>query len=147
MKKGKIISGLFLGSIVLFFASCGKYEDGPSISLRSRTERLCHTWVIEKVLVNSTVLTSDQIAMDEGKNVEMTLAKNGTLIMSSVDSTGQTVAMTGKWAFQNSDKEVKISIDGETAFDTDVILKLTNTEFWFWHMDGTDKMEMHWKTK
>ena len=46
MKK---LSILFAAFSVLFLVSCGKYEDGPGFSLRSKEARLAGTWTFEKV--------------------------------------------------------------------------------------------------
>ena len=35
---------------MIFGASCGKYEEGPGISLRSKKARLANTWTITKTV-------------------------------------------------------------------------------------------------
>ncbi len=39
------MKNLFINLFVVFFLfSCGKYENGPSISLRSKKQRICNIW-------------------------------------------------------------------------------------------------------
>ena len=38
--------------IVLAIASCGKYEEGPIFSLRSKKNRLCREWRLDKGYLN-----------------------------------------------------------------------------------------------
>ena len=41
----------------LQLASCGKYEEGPGFSLRSKTARLAGEWTIEKATVDGQDFT------------------------------------------------------------------------------------------
>ena len=60
MKRMKT-SGLFLVLVMLVssltFQSCSKYEEGPSISLRSKKARLVNKWKIDKMYKNGTEYT------------------------------------------------------------------------------------------
>lgn len=51
---------LYLLILILFFAAC-KYEDGPAISLRSKTNRLLKEWKIEKMIVDGSDSTQQYI--------------------------------------------------------------------------------------
>ena len=50
---------------------------------------------------------------------------------------------TGTWAFQNKDAEIRITGDSNLTSRTIFILKLEDTEFWYYYMDGADKKEFH----
>jgi hypothetical protein len=57
MKAGIIM--LLLTTASLFsIQSCNKYDDGPLVSIRSRTERVSNTWKVENYKVNNDDLTS-----------------------------------------------------------------------------------------
>lgn len=45
------INKFFIFSVLLLIAlnSCGKYEDGPALSFTSKENRLCRTWILEKI--------------------------------------------------------------------------------------------------
>ena len=55
MKK---LSILFAAFAVVLLASCGKYEDGPGFSLRSKTSRLAGSWTVTEAFQGSTNITS-----------------------------------------------------------------------------------------
>jgi hypothetical protein len=147
MKK---INFIILVSVVaaVTLIGCKKYADGPTISLESKTARLARTWTIDKVMLNDMDMTAAEIAMDQGgTNVTNTFAKDGGCTVTMTDSAGMMETNTGKWQFANNDKDITISGMMGQASETSTILKLTSDEFWYWHMDGNDKMEMHWKAK
>ncbi|MBU3662822.1 MAG: hypothetical protein FGM41_06440 [Bacteroidetes bacterium] len=57
MKAGIIM--LLLATASLFsIQRCNKYDDGPLVSIRSRTERVSNTWKVENYKVNNDDLTS-----------------------------------------------------------------------------------------
>jgi hypothetical protein len=139
-----------VASIAMAFAlsGCGKYDDGPTISLRSRNARIVNTWKIDKVMLDGMPMTTAEIAMDEGgADITNTFTKNGDYSYSFTNDMGVVQSGNGKWEFVNSDNDIKIfGVDGIES-ETSTILRLTNDELWYWHMDGSMKMEMHWKTK
>ena len=57
MKTLKSIFALAIISLTIL-SSCGKYEEGPKISLRSKKARLCGDWTIEKATYDGTDITS-----------------------------------------------------------------------------------------
>jgi hypothetical protein len=121
---------------VLFAASCGKYEEGPSISLRSKTARVCNTWKVEKYMVNG----SDQTATLNLilPNYREVYDKEGNYSFSYDGNSG-----SGRWEFQNDKAEIKRSGVSSQSSATLVILKLKEKEFWYYIMDGSDKEEVH----
>jgi hypothetical protein len=65
----------------LQFASCGKYEEGPAFSLRTKTARLAGEWTIEKLTVDGEDLTAFAAAFIT--NTEFT--KDGDYIVTGMD--------------------------------------------------------------
>ncbi len=45
-------ANILLMAGVIFFASCKKYEEGPTISLRSKKERIANTWKVNKATLD-----------------------------------------------------------------------------------------------
>lgn len=134
----KLTLAALLVSSALYMSSCGKYEEGPSISLRSKKARVANTWKVEAVLENGVDKTSSYSSFYDNFSLEFT--KDGVYSTSTV-SNGTTVTETGTWEFINDDEAIKTTVDGDS--DTLSISKLKNSEFWIYNMDGTDKMEWH----
>ena len=132
MMKSKIIICI---AIAASLAACKKYPDGPSVSIRTRTERVSHTtWKMEKVLENGSDVTS----FYTGINYLETYAKDGTFTYSSTGGSG-----TGKWAFENKDTQIKRNgVNGQSSDDI-TILELKQTALWYKFTDGNDTYEFH----
>jgi uncharacterized lipoprotein YehR (DUF1307 family) len=81
MKK---LSILFAAFAVVMLASCGKYEDGPGFSLRSKTSRLAGTWTLTEVF---KVLLISQLALhteEPLKRFSIKMAFTQTLMTTSL---------------------------------------------------------------
>ena len=120
MKRVKLLFvALFVATIAL--TSCGKYEEGPSISLRSKTSRITGEWKMVKQMYNGT-----EVALsNEEKNWVFDIQKDGKFMMKT--SYGN---MDGTWEF-SSDKEkliIKQTILGQTTTQESTIMRLTNKE-------------------
>ena len=133
--KTKKISGLmilFAVLVIILVEGCKKYPDGPLISFRSRTERVSQTWKIDNYHENGVDLTSLMGGYTE------TYTKSGNYSYSWGVLNG-----TGTWAFQNSDANIQLTGISNQKTYTLVILKLEQTEFWYYYMDGSNKKEFH----
>ena len=53
----KFLVFIFTTSI-LFFSQCKKYPEGPSFSLRTKTERISNTWKLNQLIVNNVDSTA-----------------------------------------------------------------------------------------
>jgi hypothetical protein len=131
----------FKGSIIMMFAvslslfaltSCNKYEDGPGISLRTRTERVSNTWKVENYKVNGSDFTS---LLNDYRE---TFTKSG-----NYSYTWNSLNGTGTWVFQNKDQEIRLTGNDNQSSRTFIILKLEEKSFWYYYMDGNDKHEIH----
>ena len=141
MKKLKLNSILTIAAIitVVFFSACTKANDPSVTSLI--TDK---TWVIEAVNMAGMDMTPAEILTSEGTQFQMTLKADGTLVYA--DNMGMN-PMNGKWVMQLNDTQFVVSGIDAGMTDVNTITKLTSTELWFWHMDGADKMIMHYKLK
>ncbi len=128
----------------LQFASCGKYEEGPGFSLRSKTARLAGEWSIEKVTIDGEDYTAFVAAFIT--NTEFT--KDGDYIVTSSDLfSGESAVDKSKWEFSDDKSEVVIT-DADGSKSNLEILRLTNSEFWAKDVDSTGSVtEVHYKSK
>ena len=120
--KTRILGFLAIATIAIAsLASCGKYEEGPGFSLRSKKARLTGEWELKKLTFNDTEVTDFGSLVIEFK-------KDDKVIETSTDD-GVTETENGEWEFTSSKEKVKITYtDGETSeFE---IIRLTNKEFW-----------------
>jgi hypothetical protein len=62
------IVALLVGSVSV--TGCGKYEEGPSVSLRTKKARVVGTWEIEKVMENGVDITTDIRAVIASESIE-----------------------------------------------------------------------------
>ena len=115
---------LMLGFLV---AGCGKYPDGPGLSLKTKKGRLAGKWKIEKYIDSSGVEsfpTSD---------VFYTFERDETY-----QATEQGLTVNGTWEFVDSKESLKRSftLSNVNFSSTDKILRLTNKELWLEDEDG-----------
>lgn len=135
MKTTIKISAIFIilgGLLIPTIQSCKKYPDGPSISLRSRAERVANTWKVDNYKKNGTDYTS----LFSDYTETFTKAGDYSYFWGSFSG-------TSKWAFQNNDTEIKLNGISNQSTQTLYILKLEEKQFWYYYMDGNDKKEFH----
>jgi hypothetical protein len=134
MKKSTLSLALLLFCVLAIptIQSCKKYENGPMLSLRTRTERVSNTWKVENYKINGDDFTSLVSGYTE------TFTKKGAYTYSWGILEG-----SGTWAFQNKDKEIKLNGSDGQSSRTLFILKLEEKSFWYYYMDGNDKNELH----
>ena len=125
---------LFLAATVitvLNFQSCGKYEDGPSFSLRTKKARLVGDWEVVRIGSQNT---------PSGYSIEMTFEGNGDLEF-SYSYGSYSYAYNGEWEFSSDKQDIEVTFENETTdFE---ILRLTNDELWF--DDGDDEWRLEAK--
>lgn len=117
MKK---LSILFAAFAVLFLVSCGKYEEGPGISLRSKASRIDGSWKVEKYTEDGADFTSDYASL----TFEFT--KDGSYTVSDA-YLGQ--LETGSWELTSNNEDFTFTFSDGTT-EAYKILRLTNSDFW-----------------
>ena len=147
MKKLNVILLTVVAS-VLMLTSCSPYEEGPAISLRSRTERLCNEWKLTRLYINGTEQTLS--AFDQQTTLEF--KDNGTVNYSYavMDSTAIVITGSGTWEFNDDQTEVITKITyvlGGTETDTFKILRLKEEELWFENNEDGDVVETHYESE
>lgn len=144
MKK---ISLFLMAVAMVSLWSCGKYEEGPMFSLRSKTGRIAGTWVYDKILQNDVDVTSQSTA---NSTFENTIERDGTYkTVYSYSILGQNFSGedTGTWEF-GDDETITVTSDNGSS-STTTIIRLTNSEFWTRNTDSStgDVTEIHYKSK
>jgi len=140
MKK---LSLLFAVAAMFVFAGCGKYEDGPGFSLRSKEARVAGIWTIEKYYENGVDITSDFLA--DGTTVTVEFKKDGVYSTTvSYTFLGQTYTETetGTWALTNDNANLTMT-DSQGDASSVRILRLTNSEMWFEDTTSGTTDEVH----
>jgi hypothetical protein len=145
MKK---ISLLLVTIAMVSLWSCGKYEEGPMFSLRSKTGRIAGTWVYDKILQNDVDVTSQSTA---NSTFEMTIDRDGTYkTVYSYTVLGQNFSGedTGTWEFGDNET-LSVTSDNGGGTNSTTIIRLTNSEFWTKETDSStgDVTEVHYKSK
>jgi hypothetical protein len=139
-KKMKKALNIFIAIALVAVAipACKKYEEGPAISLKTKTARLSRVWKTEKWEdKNGTTTTppsTDKTTYEFTKENKFNISDG-------------TTTYTGDWEF-TSDKEGVITTftytfgnTTTTSKDTSNIIRLTSKELWFKDIDG-DKTYM-----
>ena len=125
-------------SIILIISAsltgCKKYEDGPALSLRSKTARVANTWKVESYTINGVDYTSSLTTI----NYTETYDKDGNYSYNSSAGSG-----SGKWEFQSDKEQIKRSgVSGQSS-ETLYILRLKERELWYYSINGSDRHEIH----
>jgi hypothetical protein len=142
------VATLLAGSFIL--ASCGKYEEGPSVSIRTKKGRVKGSWELEAYLENGTDKTNDYRTVINSETY--TYEKDGTMKASVTTPLG-TTEYEGTWEFINDKEDLKTTITkiNGTAVtndpDTTHLTRLTNKEMWSKETSGSDTYEYHMKSK
>jgi hypothetical protein len=132
--KNKVVAMLALIAVIAMPAiqGCKKYADGPMLSFHSKAERVANTWKVDNYKINGSDYTSLVVGYVE------TFSKDGNYSYSWGSTHG-----TGVWAFQNKNAEIRITGIDHQSSETLFILKLEEKQFWYYYMDGNDRMEFH----
>ena len=121
MKTLKLLGvAAILGATILSTPSCGKYEEGPGISLLTKKSRLVGDWDLKETVYGSitTTDTSDDI---------LTFEKDGT-----VKATDGSTTISGTWEFTSDKEKVRTTYEffGTPVSADFTILRLKSKELW-----------------
>lgn len=121
-----------LSAVVIFnFSSC-KYEDGPSISLRTKKARLTGEW-------EATYIAGENVP--DGASYILEFEKDGDLnVFVTYDYYGYSYDFSykGEWEWEDNKTHIEVTLDGSK--EEWEITRLTNDEFEFEDEDR-DKWE------
>jgi hypothetical protein len=122
--------------ILSALVGCKKYNEGPSISLRTKKARVANTWTVESYTMNGTDYTSAL----QGIQYTQTFEKDGNYSFISTSGSGE-----AQWEFQNDKDELKLFTDSAQSTTTLIILRLKEKEFWYYYYIGSNRHELHMK--
>ncbi len=139
MKKGL----LFLAAGLFMLSSCGKFEEGPGFTLRSKKARLSGEWKLKEVTMNGSTSIDGVPILDGTYQMIFDFKKDGKFTFSESNTdVNQTYSYTdsGTWEWKE-DSLVTKSLGDDNIEDTEAlhVLRLTNSEFWIDDTDGTEK--------
>jgi hypothetical protein len=123
--------------VCLIVASCNKYEEGPSFSLRTKKARLNGEWQLESYYENGEDKTSSVASVYA--DFVMQFFKDGAYV-----EWYRNVPAEGTWTFVNNKSAVRTVIN-QADIDTIEIIRLTHTEFWHREENGNTVREYRWK--
>lgn len=117
---------------VFIFGACKKYDEGPTLSLRSKTDRLKGEWLCQGIYKNGEIIDT------------LETYANSYVLQFYADGNG--ISFYGPWSFyftwSFSNKKESIlwlmSEEGATSNEME-IRKLTHDDFWF--LSSTDNYE------
>lgn len=132
MKSLKLFSFALL-AVAFVLGSCGKYEEGPAISLLTKKARLVGVWQVEKY-VDADGTTDTPNANDEST---WEFVKDGKFIAIAAGG-GFSQTTTGTWEFSDDKESVLItfSAGGFSVTESSKIIRLKNKELWLEDSDG-----------
>jgi len=129
---------LLILSVLLLFA-CGKYEEGPNFSLRTKKARLTQEWTVSATYQNGTLVPNgtNTLTFEFNKDASF-LFKATSLIDGQVQTTNR-----GDWEFIDKKEVLRLNFyPANSASATQVvnieeweILKLTINEFIVTYID------------
>lgn len=121
---------LFLLLICSTIFSCKKYEDGPSISLRTKKAHIANNWKVDKFLVNGVDKTTDYRLLVTRESLE--LFRSGQFQYSEISNWSWAVPYyTGKWDLEDKKETLSFTSDNTNVdYREFKILKLKNDELW-----------------
>lgn len=124
MRKTIFTLTLFVAGATLL-SSCGKYEEGPGLSLLPKKTRLTGTWEADKFV--------DSNGNESNAEGTVTYEKDGDLSV-----TQDNITLTGTWEFNGDKSGIKSTFSsGGFSFTGEVdIIRLTNKELITEDADG-----------
>ncbi len=118
------------------FSSC-KYEDGPSLSLRTKKHRAVNIWHIDKALENSVDKTEDY--KTAFVNYQIDIRKDNSYEIKYRPFNIGEYTETGTWSFTGDKIFINFKPTNSSGMSQWKILRLTENETWvIQNIDGTD---------
>lgn len=136
--------------LVLFsttlLVSCGKYEEGPKISLRSKKARVVEKWTVDGYIVNGVDFSA---LLTLGSEINITFTKSGNVTLEFIDKLDpeNSDMQQGTWEFADGKDALLVTMpDAEPATSEWTITKLKEKEMWFTATEDGELVEYHLKS-
>lgn len=131
--------------LTMALSSCRKYEDGPTFSLTSKTERVVNSWTAQSLFRNDIEETSQFLAFT------MDFARNGRFTWTSTREGIDPITVGATWELTDLNNQIKLTFDdldpisGETRLLYMDIRRLTQTELWVTYLFEGDYFDLKLK--
>ena len=137
---------------VATFESCGRYENGPEISLRSAKSRIVGEWHLADLLVNDK---REQTLFDMESSSDLTFNDDGTYLYNKVQSVKFPQELVGEWSFGEDKTELLLIQRDSINGDSERMYKITRlSKDELWLVNGSeeysgydDLIERHFEKK
>lgn len=146
-KKLNLFALIALAITLIGISGCEKYEEGGVV--RKGDDKIISTWKLQSYHFNGT----DETSLIYISNYSEQYAENGTYTRIYTDKNGDVDNESGTWSLSDDNKEVQISgvssindfSDKTNSVSSSkfIILKLTDSEYWYSFINGSDKHEFH----
>lgn len=134
---------LLAGSLAVAVSlnGCKKYDDGPSISLLTKTQRLTGDWEVTKFKSSQTLGNNSTNQNSINIEIEIEFDKDGDFDIRTVMNytysnyygnmytSSYVDNESGEWEFSSNKDEIELDFDDYSILDTEIeITRLTNKE-------------------
>lgn len=129
----KIISlGVLAVFLMVGLNSCGKYEEGPGISLRSKTKRIEGEWKIDRVTQDDIDVTNafPAVVQNFGDDGVYTATHNGQ-------------PYVGVWELDSDKENILITMTGSSDQEKYKIIRLKNDDMWLDNVVGAQTVRYY----
>ncbi|MFT7298624.1 MAG: hypothetical protein ACI9WO_001437 [Sphingobacteriales bacterium] len=120
--------------IILSLVACGKYDEGPSLSLRSKENRITNNWTEVERVINGTDTTIRDFCYEFGKDGVFEDYFPGPMSYA---------LKLGTWEL--TDEKTNLTLNWSSRIDVYKIKRLTNKEFWLEQTTDSSFVELKWE--
>ncbi len=133
----KIIALVILATFVLTGTySCNKYEEGPAVTIYTKSFRLTRDWKLDKAQQAGVDITSQL------PSLEQTFDDDGGYKI-IIDGSEH----LGTWEFDSDKENILIKLDGSSDQAKYKIIRLKSSELWLDEEVGTQTVRYFWLEK
>ena len=128
---------------IFIMSACGKYDEGPDFSLKTKKSRLHGDWELKAAFINGSLQTSTNY-------IKYNFSKDGYFGLTVMDnSSGQYLNIQdGTWEFIDKKEFLRLKYlsNGQVVQLVEwKLLRLTNKDFFVEYEDNADKIRMEFK--
>jgi cytoskeletal protein RodZ len=138
MKK---ITFLFVFAVIasLVFSGCDKYDEGPTLTLKSNVSRITGEW-------KPTKYTKNGVDQSFDPNYRVKFSKDGTLAITFTNNS-VSYTSTGTWAFSNDDETLTYTstFAGFSSIEQYTIKRLSSSQLFIEKQDDTNLLRYEYE--
>ena len=123
---------LVLALLLAFVVSCGKYEEGPGISLLSKKNRITNVWSLSSRMTNSQTTNLSNSTWKVEINDDETYNSQATYL--GIPFLNE----SGIWKFSTDKSQLLTTPSGSSNTDSWEIIRLTKDELKLKYISGGD---------